>query len=416
MLTRTPDRESSPPIEPNSSPGKRSSKLKKWYIVAAVGLLNGLLLFLVVNLALYAIMGAKRAPTPTLTPTEHLDRDRLQKAYPGWREEDVKDLLNETRRGGNEFEYEPFTAFRERPFRGKFVNIDAAGFRLSKDQAPWPPRPGVTNVFVFGGSTAFGYYLPDDETIASYLQQRATTDHSSAPMAIYNFARPAYISGQELILFQQLLKAGYVPQVAIFIDGLNDFIFADGQPRFTGDMRRFMAGQVDSNPLENVPMVRAAHWLSDRWAKPKPAEKVDYADPSVLDNVIDRWLTNQKMIRLIGAGFGVRTVFVWQPIPMYKYDLRYHLFLHSDKAFAGFVRGEYGYPLMNDLWTHGQLGPDFLWLADIQKDKHENLYVDSVHYNAAFSKAIADHIYSFLREPPQQAQTKDGHRSDLPQH
>jgi hypothetical protein len=39
-----------------------------------------------------------------------------------------------------------------------------------------------------------------------------------------------------------------------------------------------------------------------------------------------------------------------------------------------------------------------------------------VHYNAAFSKAIADHIYSFLREPPQQAQTKDGHRSDLPQH
>jgi len=72
LLTRTPDRESSPPIEPNSSPGKRSSKLKKWYIVAAVGLLNGLLLFLVVNLALYAIMGAKRAPTPTLTPTEHL--------------------------------------------------------------------------------------------------------------------------------------------------------------------------------------------------------------------------------------------------------------------------------------------------------------------------------------------------------
>jgi len=81
---------------------------------------------------------------------------------------------------------------------------------------------------------------------------------------------------------------------------------------------------------------------------------------------------------------------------VYKYDLRYHFFLHSDKEFAAFVRAKYGYPLMQDVREKGRLGPDVLWLADIQQDKHENLYVDSVHYSAAFSKEIAERIGDFV--------------------
>src|SRR5208283_71881 len=260
---------------------------------------------------------------------------RLHKAYPGWREEDVKTLLLETRR---EKEYEPFTGFREKPYRGKFVNIDPAGFRLSKGQALWPPSPEALNVFVFGGSTAFGAALPDDETIASRLQEAAAADQASPPLAVYNFARPAYFSSQELILFLQLLRAGFVPHVAVFIDGLNDFIFADGQPLFTDRLRDFMAGKSASSPLNDVPMVRAAYWLRQRWTKPKPQprEAVNYDDPALLQGAVDRWLGNKRMIELIANGFGVRTIFVWQPVPVYKYDLRYHFFLHSSTEFAAY--------------------------------------------------------------------------------
>jgi hypothetical protein len=38
----------------------------------------------------------------------------------------------------------------------------------------------------------------------------------------------------------------------------------------------------------------------------------------------------------------------------------------------------------------------FLWLADMQKDKRENLFVDRVHYTAQFSAEIARRIVSFL--------------------
>ena len=374
-------------------------RLKRWYVVLAVGFLNAVLLLLLINLGLYVVLGFRHRPVsdPALNFTQHFNLDKLQAAYPGWREEDVNALLQETPREDHEFEYEPWTGFRERPFRGRFVNIDPAGFRVSKDQAPWPPRAGQTNVFVFGGSTAFGWYLPDNETIPSYLQPCGAQQH----VAVYNFARPAYFSSQELALFQQLLRSGHVPRVAVFIDGLNEFILSDGVPKFTTDLRQFMDGKVESNPLSNLPMVRAAHWLRDRLspkssaaAQAEPAP--NYADPAVLNAVVERWLANKKMIASLAAAYGVRPIFVWQPMPLYKYDLRYHFFLHNEKAFGGFVRAEYGYPLMAEQQAQGKLGSDVLWLADIQENKRENLYVDSVHYTAAFSKEIAGRICGFM--------------------
>jgi len=396
---------------------KPAGKLKRWYVVVAVGFFNAVLLLVLINLALYFVLRLKRpAPVvPAVTFTEHFAADKLQQAYPGWREADVRALLKETPREDREFEYEPWTGFRERPFHGRFINIDPAGFRISKDQTPWPPRPGHMNVFVFGGSTAFGWYLPDDETIPSYLQQWAAQHPSQQPVAVYNFARPAYFSSQELALFQQLLREGHVPQVAVFIDGLNDFILSDGEPKFTTDLRRFMGGKVESNSLANLPMVRAAHWLNERWTKPSsaalPAGAPDYGDPAVLNTVAERWLANKKMIESLGAAYGVRTIFVWQPIPMYKYDLRYHFFLHSDKGFGGFVRAKYGYAVMDGLREQGRLGPDVLWLADMQQEKRENLYVDSVHYSAAFSQEIAGRIFDYMQ---QQTATQSGQRASDP--
>ena len=383
-------------------------KLKDWYTIAAVGLLNGILLLVLLNLVLYAVMRARR-PGPQMQDLT-LDADSLRKAYPGWREEDIKTLLRETRME-ERYEYEPFTEFRERPLRGKFVNIDPAGFRVSKDQAPWPPRADAINVFVFGGSTTFGVGLPDDQTITSYLQQFADADHSSPPLAIYNFAQPAYFSTQERIQFQRLLGDGYVPQVAVFIDGLNDFLFADGQPLFASRLRNFMAGKSEATGLSNIPMVQAAHWVGQRWSSPKvqsPMKRKDEA--ALLEGVVDRWLANKRIIELLAQGYGVRPLFVWQPVPTYNYDLQYHLFLQSHKDIQ--VRGSMwqyalrcraGYPLMQEMRAQGKLGSNVLWLADLQQDKRQNLYVDHIHYNAEFSQEIAAEIYRFLRDGPKAA-------------
>jgi hypothetical protein len=393
---------------------KPLGRLQNWYRVAASGVFNSLALLVVLNVVLYVVISAKTKPD---SPLVRYGKDNILTAYPGWHQDDVKTLLRETY-ADLKFEYEPFTEFRNKPLRGKFVNIDSAGFRVSKGQAPWPPRPGAFNVFVFGGSTTFGMGLPDEETIASYLTGCAK--NSASPVAVYNFGRIFYLSRQEQILFQQLLQAGFVPQVAVFIDGLNDFFYPDGQPGFSPRFRRFMDGQAGSNPLDKVPMVRAANWLTDRWRKPAPQDgETKYS----VESVAGRWLANKRMIEVMADGFGVRPIFVWQPVPVYKYDLRYHFL--SDATFVR-RRGQSinREALMENLWIHGKLGPkrvgdlaagytlmetlraqgklgqNVLWLADIQENKRENLYVDAVHYTAAFSRDIAGEICSVLSEYP----------------
>ena len=56
-----------------------------------------------------------KQPAPVPFHEGHFDATKLQAAYPGWREEDVKALIRQTPRADHEFEYEPLTGFRERP-------------------------------------------------------------------------------------------------------------------------------------------------------------------------------------------------------------------------------------------------------------------------------------------------------------
>ncbi len=125
----------------------------------------------------------------------------------------------ELRRNG---EYEWPTQFKEAPFHGRYVNVDPSGFRASTPQGPWPPDPANFNIFLFGGSTTFGYGLSDDETLSSAIQHLLSRT-SARPVFAYNFGRGSYFSTQELMLYYRLLASGSVPQVVVFVDGLNDF-------------------------------------------------------------------------------------------------------------------------------------------------------------------------------------------------
>ena len=196
-----------------------------------------------------------------------------------------------------------------------------------------------------------------------------------------------------------MLSAGFVPQVAVFVDGVNEFLFADGDPLFAYRLRNFMDGKSESRTLDSIPMVWAAHWLRQRWkAKFHPPQKAaPYGDPALLQRVVNRWLANKRMIESTAAAFGVPVIFVWQPVPTYKYDTHYYLFplFHTERHPETWLCAS-GYPLMEELRAQGKLGPNVLWLADLQQDRREYLYVDSVHYNAAFSKEIAARICTFL--------------------
>lgn len=325
----------------------------------------------------------------------------LESVHPGLDSRGIDQLLGES--SARPLVYEPFTGYRERPFAGRYVNVHRAGFRISTGQGPWPLDRSKFNVFVFGGSTAFGYGVADDETIASFLGRRLSPFHLAREPRVYNFGRAAYYSDHERILFEQLLIEGAVPCLAIFVDGLNDS--GRDEPFFTARLREIFnayerpAAFFLGGLLAELPMGRAVAYLrrparEDRVVEADLTRRAE-AEPGRVARVIDRYLANKALIEAAARQYGVSVAFVWQPVPVYKYDLKQHLFWGKG---YGLPRAVAVYERMAALQKGRDLGAQFLWCADLQESLEEPLYVDPIHYSGRMSDRLAALIAALLVE------------------
>lgn len=144
-------------------------------------------------------------------------------------------------------------------------------------------------------------------------------------------------------------------------------------------------------------MARLARGIRDRMRRtpPQPPQHVDSNIDEVVDSVARRYFANKREIEAIARDYVVQVVFVWQPIPFYKYDQRYHLFSRE----AGVNRyASVGYERVRQIVEAEDEGPDFLWCADIQERITEPLYVDYIHYTAAMSRRLAEYIGGLLTQ------------------
>lgn len=328
--------------------------------------------------------------------------ERVARAYPRWSRADLAVLLRELEALAP-FEYEPFTEHRTVPFAGRFVNVLPSGVRPVKDAGPWPPDDAAPNVFVFGGSTAMGLGVADGETLPSYLQEALRRAVPGAPVRVYNLGRSGYHGVPERILFEQLLVSGIVPDAAVFLDGLNDCTMgAHAVPPYlwSGHRSETLRALVEAHERGGVsarlaalaaalPLTELALRVGGRLGLMRRENAYDLG-PS--DEAVRRWLANRELVDAAASRFGVGAIFVWQPIPTYRYDLSAHLF-------ADQLRGAPGgacYERMRAVWHDGSAGERFLWLADAQEKRRENLYVDSVHYTATFNAELAEAIAKAL--------------------
>jgi len=377
--------------------------------VCSLLLFKAVVAFAIVNIVLFVAYQVKDRNGPVARQSlggdviEDLGMSALREVYPGYKDEDIRLLLKETWDRG--LEYDPFLQFKERAHTGKWVNVAQNGFRLSKNNGPWPPDPKNLNVFLFGGSTTFGYGLADDQTVASHLQDFLGRQ-SGRDVKVYNFGSGYFFSTQERTQFLNLLAEGVMPHVAIFIDGVNDLLMDSGEPWCTDDVRKLWDDPARSVAGERVvtqlPLTRFIDSIKRRLGRNPPAKATlkshSYDDTKKLAASLDRYAQNKRLIEAAAAAYGVRPVFVWQPMPAYRYQFR------NDRS--GRIRGwappgtEVGYSMMARIVKENPKDYDqnFLWLADIQEQCKEAIYVDSFHYTGKFSDVIAVAIGRFVLE------------------
>ena len=375
---------------------KSVKKLAELYKITAITLLSTLILFTLSNLICFTWYGIKDLVFyKNFIVTKY--KKPLENLYPGFTKKEMNQILDES--WMRPHVYEPYTQFKERTFHGKYVNVHETGFRYVKDQGPWPPDKNNFNIFVFGGSTTFNYGLPDYQTIPSYLQELFREKVGSRDptfgkdVYVYNFCQGYYFSSQECIFLKKLLTSGYMPNAALFIDGLNEFYQVNDEPIYTEKLKSYFKGKQGF--ILNIPIVRLISEVKTRKANDVIDINNYKFNPLEITTIINRYLINKKIIEAICKDFNIKSYFIWQPIPTYKYDLNYHPF--SDGGFGKHTLSRYGYQEMEKHFKIGDLGSNFLWLADMQEGINKPLYLDKYHYTAEMSKEIAERIYSWLK-------------------
>jgi hypothetical protein len=401
-------------------------KLERLWQGIAFRAWNSLICVLCLNLGLALFFRAADAYRYRHTnPLKERDRqfdDRLLQLYPGMSELEINELINET--WNRSLIYERFTGFAEMANKGNYVNVSANGYRVGKDQGPWPPqKQQQVVIFLFGGSNVFSYGVPDNLALGSRLQEMLRT-RLARRVAVYNFGRGYYNSTQERILFEQLLSAGYVPDMAIFVDGMNDFNQIDPSfipPGISGRTQKASSPVLSWEAIKSLAMGRLAQAIQARLQRLvyKPTNiSLDKANlvlvtegeppsyQSDLISVVERYFGNKAMIEGASAPFGVRPLFVWQPTPLYKYDLTYHPFKKWLEPRSIFFRD--GYPIIRNE-VDKRKPEKFLWCADIQNDIHEPLYVDNVHYSSKMIDMVAACITDGVERGLSSEKTKFAH-------
>lgn len=310
-----------------------------------------------------------------------------------------------------EIAYDSLVEFRHKEFNGEFWNISPHGFRHVAQQGPWPPSAENLNVFVFGGSTTY-HIGPDWTSIASCLQEKLDSD--TRPVRVYNFGRCAYFSTQETLLLMRLVSQGFVPDMVIFFDGLNDAVRNDDETATAQMFKELLRANASHHQehathsiqgkvrwirlrlfLQSLPLLRVGESIVDKLAGDGPAPNAQnrpYSKPSPedLEYMVNRLTRNYRQVLAVCDSFGIAPLFVVQPVPVYKYDLKNH-----DAIIRGMGQNEAARDLYPPL-LHALGQPEFqdkvLDLSGIQEGVKESLYIDEVHYSASFANVIAGKI------------------------
>lgn len=341
-----------------------------------------------------------------ILPKQKKTMSKYRQIYPHLSINQIYQLLDET--WSLRMNFDSFTHFAEkRPYKTKYVNVTPFGFRETASPCRWPLNKKHFNVFFVGGSTTFGYGVQDSETIPAYFQKYATNAKKNK-VTVYNFGRGFYFSTQERILIQKLVSENIIPDLVVFLDGINDFLLVDGEPADLRSMKAFFEGSMDWSRLicefailRRLPLIRYLQQRnnikSDQNQQRKSVALFKKSASTTIKKTALRYLNSIKIMDCISCEFGFNNLFVFQPSPYYKAQPSSHHFYKPQigSLLFGQEYQQLGYTYMAGRRREIEAKHNFLWLADIQESFPKNLYCDGIHYSPEFNQIIAKRIFQF---------------------
>jgi lysophospholipase L1-like esterase len=308
-----------------------------------------------------------------------------------------------------------YVYWRRVPFRGKYINVDNSGLRVTAPVASrTDDQRAPIKVFMFGGSTMWGTGVRDPFTIPSILARDLQAVGVRAEVT--NFGETGYVSTQEVIALLLQLRRGQRPDLVVFYDGVND-TFSAYQQRVAGlpqnefnritefnlsggvgyERRRAMVIHDVVQRLSSVRLLKSVLRRAGVLAEPAVAPR--HLPPDVLASdttfsgqaVADLYLGNVEVVRALGDHFGFKCLFYWQPTMFQKkYLTKYEAKeRHKDEAMAPFFAETYAAVRRNPLVQRDRVVHD---LSSLFAETREPIYVDWAHPGERGNTVIARRI------------------------
>jgi hypothetical protein len=312
--------------------------------------------------------------------------------------------------------YHPFRGWTVPDFRGVHVNVEDEVRRSYQTSLPGP----AVEVFFFGGSTMMGWFQRDEHTIPSEIVRLAEAD--GIAVEAFNYGQPAYQNWQEVMLLQELVSSGAVPDLAVFYDGANElgaqFRSGPSEDPIHLQSRAIEARLADATAaLAGTEEPPATERLVDAYLEISAVGRAYRASP--VKQVVERvtgtgpmehpWPDQKERPRdrgraaaslhgrgvalgeTLSSGYDFQTRWFWQP------------FLYTKDAVPGEedVVGSWGTDPAS--WgaaydeARGRLAEPVVDLSDALDGVEQPIFYDFVHTNEWGARAMAEAMYQHLK-------------------
>jgi hypothetical protein len=306
--------------------GKRhflGQRLAGWYPSLAIIILNTIIIF--VGLDFVAWVASKTYTSLFLRPAPAVADPRASSPFyrsQPWAAQYWREFLL-----SRQVRYHAFVLDRRAPFQGETINIDHEGIRVTPGA---DCGPKAFKVFVFGGSTIWGTGAPDWGTIPSYLLM-GMKKLTNGPVCVVNFGESAYVSTQSVIELLLQLQAGNIPNVTLFMDGVND-IYAAYQSGRAGLHQNFdqIAAKFEGRDVPEKRLLKdvlglphlhalavslGAKLRQEVSSTPKllTYETMGVDAASLSNAIIQTYMSNYQIVEGLAQQYGFKAFFFWPP-------------------------------------------------------------------------------------------------------
>lgn len=312
-------------------------------------------------------------------------------------------------------EFEQYLGFARKDYHSQYTNVDSEGARKTWNPANIDELRAKT-IFMFGGSTMFGWFVRDDYTIASHASKLLNA--KDGDYIVSNYGQAGYMFMQEIMKLALLLRQGERPDYVLLYDGVND-VYGAYQSGKAGTYQNILIMKEALNYVEPTPVQHfvlavkgtiAGHSMIYRALRQLPSlfvEEPEFKEvaarynaeqlKALAEDISNHYVQSMSLLEKLSEAYDFEYICFWQPV------------IYTEKNLFPEESDPYYNPRLKDKnlraiymniigLLEARQPANFYNIYDALADRTEQVYSDVYHLSERGNEMVAERIVDVFEE------------------